>query len=117
MMGYSPDPTLIQERIKARYQTSFWKDFVDYFSKFGSETYKLEQLKKFEFVFITLIDQIVLLLEINPDETFEQLNYVDSADEMFDEFFKTKRDLGSVFRDITKLIGLDKVAAILNDKL
>lgn len=70
-MGYNSDPSRVQERIKSRYQTTFWNDFINYFHQFGSETYKLEMLKKFELIFITLINQIVMLFEINPDEDFE----------------------------------------------
>lgn len=117
MMGYDPDPSKVQERIKARYQTSFWKDFTDYFHSFGSDAFRLEMLKKFEFVFMTLINQIVMLFEVNPDDTFEQFNYVDSNDEMFDDFFKNKRDLGSILREIIKLIGVEQVSVILNEKL
>ena len=98
MMGYDEDPTIHQVRIKSRHQTSFWMEFLEYFSNFGSEAYKLEVLKQFETVLLTLIDQLVKLFEVNTDETFEQFNYVDSNDEMFDEFFKNKRDLGSILR-------------------
>ena len=41
---------------KTRYQTTFWKEFIKYFSKFGSEAHKLEMCKKFEGIFVRLID-------------------------------------------------------------
>ena len=31
-------------------------------------------LKKFEGVFVKLIDQLIFSFEVNPDETFEQFN-------------------------------------------
>lgn len=107
MMGYDPDPSLVQERIKARHQTSFWKEFIEYFDKFGNEAYRLEVLKKFESDLMTLINQIICMFEISPDEDFEQFNYVHSEDEMFDDFFRNKRDLGSILRDTAKLIGVE----------
>jgi hypothetical protein len=58
-----------------------------------------------------------MLFEVNTDETFEQFNYVDSNDELFDDFFRNKRDLGSILREIVKLIGVEQVSAILNEKL
>ena len=116
-MGYEQDVTVIQERIKARYQTSFWKEFIQYFNKFGSATYKLECLKKFENVFIKLIDQIINNFEVNPDDTFEQFNTLETDDEIFDLYFNNKRDLGKIMRETTKLIGVEQVAIILNSKL
>lgn len=107
MMGYDPDPSIVQERIKARHQTSFWKEFIEYFGHFGSEAYKLELLKKFEGDLLRLLDQILCMFEISPDEDFEQFNYVHSEDEMFDDFFKDKRDLGSIVRETAKLIGVE----------
>ena len=106
-MGYKEDATIIQERIKARYQTSFWKEFIHYFNSFGSAEYKLEALKKFEEVFITLIDQIVKTLEVNPDDVFEQFNTVDSNDEIFDAYFNNKKNLGKIIRETAKLIGVE----------
>ena len=55
-MGYHPDASVMQDRIRARYQTTFWKEFLRYFNGFGSEAHKLEVLKDFETVFVRLID-------------------------------------------------------------
>ena len=55
-MGYHPDASVMQDRIRARYQTTFWKEFLRYFDNFGSEAHKLEVLKDFETVFVRLID-------------------------------------------------------------
>lgn len=55
-IGYKPDASIVQVRIKARYQTTFWKEFIAYFDSFGSQAHKFEQLKQFEDVFVALID-------------------------------------------------------------
>jgi hypothetical protein len=117
MMGYNQDVTLHQERIRARYQTSFWVDFINRFNDYGSEGYKLELLKKFEGIFVELVDNITHLLEINPDDTFEALNVTDPEDELFDDFFSNKRDLGKIIKELAKLIGVGTVNNILIPKL
>ena len=43
-----------------------------------------------------LVNQILNHLEVNPDELFEQLNYINTNDDQFDDFFNNKRDLGKV---------------------
>ena len=52
-------------------------DFLQGISKYGSETYKLEILKKFEFVFLNIIENVIMLFEINPEENFDQFSCVD----------------------------------------
>lgn len=117
LMGYHEDATRIQERIKARWQTTFWRDFVGYFSNFGSPVYRLEMIKKFQGVFLRLVSNILMLFEINPDETFEQFNHLDTNEEDFDQFFANKQDLGKILRDITKLIGVQEINGLLQPKL
>jgi len=41
-------------------------------------------IKKFESIFVRLIEQILLNFEVNPEETFQQFNFIDSDDEVFD---------------------------------
>lgn len=77
----------------------------------------MQKLKQFESIFTKLITRLVQTFEINPDDTFEQFNYVDSQDELFDDFFDDKKDLGKVLRELTKLIGVPTVASILQTKL
>jgi len=55
--------------------------------------------------------------EVNPDDTFEQFNFLDTNDEIFDNYFNNKRELGKILRETTKLIGVESVSNILNAKL
>mmetsp|Transcript_4399 Transcript_4399/g.7464 ORF Transcript_4399/g.7464 Transcript_4399/m.7464 type:complete len:343 (-) Transcript_4399:2119-3147(-) len=47
------------ERIKGRYQSQFWKEFIKAFKEFGSDVHRFEKLQAFEPVFVRLVDQIV----------------------------------------------------------
>lgn len=86
---------------------------MGYFNNFGSPTYRLEMIKKFIGVFMKLVSNILMLFEVNPDDTFEQFNHLDTNEEDFDQFFANKQDLGKVLRDITKLIGVQEINGLL----
>ena len=116
-IGYKQDASIVQERIRARYQTTFWKEFIAHFASFGSEAHKFEMIKKFESVFVKLIEQIIKNFEINPDDSFMQFNYLESIDDAFTEHFNNQRDLGKVLREATKLLGVEQVVNILKIKL
>lgn len=42
-VGYRKDNQ--GDKIKSRYQTTFWKNFLQYFDSFGSQAYKLQKMK------------------------------------------------------------------------
>ena len=66
---------------------------------------------------IRLLEMIVAHLTLSSVELFDELSVVESTDEMFDEFFEAKRDLGKVLRKATQLIGFDRVFGLLMEKL
>jgi hypothetical protein len=101
------------ERIKGRYQTSFWRDFIKHISQLGSEGYKFDVIQKFQGAFEKLINQIVKQLEVTPEDIFMEFNFTDSNDEQFDEYFKSRRDLGKVLKDLCNLIGIKEVCFVL----
>lgn len=98
-----------QERIRSRYQTSFWKNFIKYFESFGSQAYKYEKLKVFENVFLKLIDQIIKNLTVSNEDTFQEFNYQNMQEDIFDEYFNNKRDLGKLIKLTAELIGVNEI--------
>ena len=46
-----------------------------------------------------------------------EFNSVDTNDEMFDEYFLNKRDLGKILRETTKLVGVKTICPLLQSKL
>ena len=105
------------ERIRARYQTSFWKTFIQYFDKFCSEAYRFEKIRHFEKVFLRLIDIVLMNLTVNSEDTFMEFNFQDTGEENFDEYFKNKRDLGKLIRESARLIGRKEIIQIISAKL
>ncbi len=41
----------LNEKIRGRYQTPFWKEFIKQLSELGSEAYKFEKLQVFQDIF------------------------------------------------------------------
>ena len=46
-----------------------------------------------------------------------EFNFVNTNEDIFDEYFNNKRDLGKVIRDIAQLIGVKQSIQIINPKL
>ena len=46
-----------------------------------------------------------------------EFNFLNTNDDIFDEYFNNKRDLGKIIREISKLIGVKETTQILMGKL
>lgn len=60
-----------------------------------------------------LIDVIIKHFEIANEDIFLDFNKEDTNDEQFDEFYKNKRDLGKIIKELTKLVGAQQVSGVL----
>jgi hypothetical protein len=83
--------------VSARYQTSFWKEFIKAISVLGSEAYKYQKITQFKGVFMRLIELCVKHFEVQ-SHVFLDFNTSNTSDDQFDEYFNNKRDLGKIIR-------------------
>ena len=108
---------IFENRIKARYQTSFWREFLEKLDTLGSETFKYQRLRQLEPIILKLIACICKHLTLNNSDVFIDFNNFDTKDERFDEFFNNKRDLGKILRNTAKLVGVKAILPMLLEML
>ena len=77
----------------------------------------MEKISQFENVFVRLIDISIKHFEVANEDIFLDFNKEDTNDEQFDEFYKNKRDLGKIVKELTKLVGPQTVTGVLKQRL
>lgn len=81
-----------------------------------NEPYRLTKLQKFENIFITLIQRLIQHFTWTSD-LFLAFNTTDLKDDLFDDYIFNMRDLGKVLRDLIRLLGVAKIAPLLQNEL
>ena len=68
-------------------------------------------------MFLELIDRIVQHLSVRTSEIFLEFNNTDWKDEIFNEYFYTKTDLGEVLREMIRLLTLPEIMPVFQRHL
>lgn len=58
-----------------------------------------------------------MCLTVDSEETFNEFNFQDTNEDIFDDYFLNKRDLGKLIKETAKLIGLNRIMPIFDSKL
>lgn len=64
-------------------------------------------MKQFEAIILKLIDKVIVCLAVDCEDTFLEFNFQNSNEDIFDDYFYNKRDLGKLIKEAAKLIGFN----------
>ena len=77
----------------------------------------MNKIQAFKDVFLELIERIVQHMSVRTSEIFLEFNKTDWKDEIFDEYFYTKSDMGQALRELIRLLTLPEIMPVFQRHL